>query len=91
MNTPSTSPSIWLIAGDGLTLLIITIIGFATHGETSASFIPRMAATWILRCSWAGSCSRPRWDSFPRRACPNYGVLRWADSSRRNWPSSCAD
>ncbi len=36
-----------LLLGDALALLILTIIGFATHGETELSFLPRMAATWI--------------------------------------------
>ena len=36
-----------LIFGDALTLLIVTLIGFATHGETSISFLPRMLTTFI--------------------------------------------
>jgi len=52
-NTFASISSAWLIAGDGLTLLALTIIGFATHGETGTSFIPRMAAIWIpLLVSW---------------------------------------
>ena len=42
-----------LILGDALTLLIITLIGFATHGETGISFLPRMLTTFIPLCvSW---------------------------------------
>ncbi len=50
-----------LILGDTLTLLIITLIGFATHGETSISFLPRMLTTfiplligWFLLAPWFG-------------------------------------
>ena len=42
-----------LIAGDILALTIITVIGFATHGETDLSFVPRMFTTFIpLTVSW---------------------------------------
>lgn len=50
-----------LILGDILTHVILTIIGFATHGETSASFLPRMAASffpvifgWFVLAPWLG-------------------------------------
>ena len=36
-----------LIAGDILAIGFITLIGFATHGETGLSFLPRMAATFF--------------------------------------------
>jgi len=42
-----------LITGDILALAIITLIGFASHGETDISFIPRMFTTFIpLLVSW---------------------------------------
>jgi len=42
-----------LIAGDILALAIITVIGFASHGETEVSFVPRMFTTFIpLLVSW---------------------------------------
>ena len=46
--------STWtLIAGDILALGIITFIGFASHGETGLSFLPRMLTTFIpLVISW---------------------------------------
>jgi hypothetical protein len=48
------SPRFLLIIGDVLALGIITIIGFATHGETNASFAPRMLTTFIpLLVAWA--------------------------------------
>jgi hypothetical protein len=50
-----------LILGDILAIGIITLIGFATHGETDLSFLPRMAATffplvmgWFLLAPWLG-------------------------------------
>lgn len=46
--------STWtLIAGDILALAVITIIGFASHGESNISFVPRMFTTFIpLGVSW---------------------------------------
>lgn len=42
-----------LIGGDVLALAIITMIGFASHGETDISFVPRMFTTFIpLMVSW---------------------------------------
>jgi hypothetical protein len=42
-----------LVAGDIIALAIITVIGFATHGETDLSFLPRMSTTFIpLVVSW---------------------------------------
>jgi hypothetical protein len=42
-----------LVIGDIIALAIITIIGFATHGETDLSFLPRMLTTFIpLLVSW---------------------------------------
>jgi len=54
--------STWtLIAGDILALAIITVIGFASHGETDISFLPRMLTTfiplvvsWFLLAPWLG-------------------------------------
>lgn len=50
-----------LIFGDILTLGLITLIGFATHGETGLSFLPRMGAlffplviSWLLLAAWLG-------------------------------------
>ena len=51
----------FLIAGDVLVIAVITVIGFATHGETDLSFLPRMAAiffplavAWFLLAPWFG-------------------------------------
>ncbi|MCE9646117.1 MAG: DUF3054 family protein [Chloroflexi bacterium] len=50
-----------LITGDILLFALLTIFGFATHGETGASFIPRMGTTflplllgWFLIAPWFG-------------------------------------
>ena len=50
-----------LILGDIITFVILTILGFATHGETDASFLPRMAAAffpvvfgWFVLAPWFG-------------------------------------
>lgn len=40
-----------LVSGDAGALAIVTLIGFAAHGEASLVFIPRMAASWIPLCS----------------------------------------
>ncbi len=42
-----------LILGDTLALAIVTVIGFASHGETDIAFAPRMFTTYIpLLVSW---------------------------------------
>ena len=42
-----------LISGDILAILLVTIIGFATHGELGTSFIARMAAAFFpLTIAW---------------------------------------
>jgi len=50
-----------LIAGDILAIAIVTIIGFATHGEADMSFLPRMLAAfipvtvaWFILAPWFG-------------------------------------
>ena len=50
-----------LILGDILAIGLVTIIGFATHGEAGLSFLPRMAAAlfplmvaWFLLAPWFG-------------------------------------
>jgi len=42
-----------LVAGDILAIVIVTVIGFATHGETGTSFLPRMAVIFFpLTIAW---------------------------------------
>jgi Protein of unknown function (DUF3054) len=54
-----------LVIGDIITILVITIIGFATHDETGTAFLPRMAViffpltiAWLMIVPWFG-LSRP--------------------------------
>ena len=42
-----------LILGDLLAIALVTLIGFATHGEADLSFLPRMAVVYFpLSISW---------------------------------------
>jgi hypothetical protein len=42
-----------LILGDLLAITVLTVIGFASHGETEASYLPRVAATFVpMAVSW---------------------------------------
>jgi hypothetical protein len=42
-----------LIIGDVLAIAIVTLIGFATHGEADVAFLPRMAALYVpLSICW---------------------------------------
>lgn len=42
-----------LILGDALAILLLTIIGFATHGELGTSFVGRMLAAFFpLTVAW---------------------------------------
>ncbi len=50
-----------LVIGDSIVLALVTLIGFASHGEFTASFVPRMAAAflplalgWFLLAPWLG-------------------------------------
>ncbi|MEW6402614.1 MAG: DUF3054 domain-containing protein [Chloroflexota bacterium] len=50
-----------LVPGDIIALAIVTLIGFASHGEAELSFLPRMAAaffplviSWFLVSPWLG-------------------------------------
>jgi len=52
---------VFLILGDIIALAVITVICFATHGETDISFLPRMmttflplVASWFLIAPWLG-------------------------------------
>ena len=50
-----------LVVGDIVTMLLITIIGFASHGEEGIAFLPRMAViffpltiAWLMIIPWSG-------------------------------------
>jgi hypothetical protein len=63
----------FLVGGDILAVLLVTIIGFATHGEADLSFLPRMAAAffpvtiaWFLLAPFLG-LFQPEIVSDPRQ------------------------
>jgi hypothetical protein len=50
-----------LAVGDAIALAVVTLVGFGSHGELSAGFLPRMAAAfvplcagWFLLAPWLG-------------------------------------
>lgn len=46
-------PVHWLFLGDLLAIALVTLIGFATHGETQVDLLPRMLATFLpLTFGW---------------------------------------
>jgi hypothetical protein len=44
----------WILCtGDAICIAVLTLLGFATHGETGLSFLPRMGAFFLpLAISW---------------------------------------
>ena len=62
-----------LILGDALAIALVTLVGFATHGETDLSFLPRFLAiyipltiSWFLLAPWLG-LFRPEITSNPKQ------------------------
>lgn len=62
-----------LLFGDLLAIALVTLIGFATHGEADVSFLPRMLTTfgplalaWLLAAPLLG-LFRPEITSDPRQ------------------------
>jgi hypothetical protein len=62
-----------LFTGDFLAITVVTVIGFAAHGEADLSFLPRMLAafvpltvTWFLLAPWFG-LFQPEIVSKPRQ------------------------
>lgn len=63
----------FLILGDLLAIAVVTILGFATHGEADLSFLPRMLAaflpltlSWFVLAPWFG-LFQPAVTSNPRQ------------------------
>jgi len=63
----------WLVLGDVFAIALVTVIGFATHGETGLDFVPRMSTTfgpvtlgWFLVAPFLG-LFRPEITSDPRQ------------------------
>jgi len=51
----------WLVCGDILAIAILTVIGFASHGELQTAYLARMSTTflpllagWFLVAPWFG-------------------------------------
>lgn len=42
-----TKSTLFLVGGDTIAILLVTIIGFVTHDEADFSFLPRMAAAFF--------------------------------------------
>lgn len=43
----------WLILGDLLAIALVTVIGFATHGQTELALFPRMLTTFLpVSAAW---------------------------------------
>lgn len=70
---PNSKPA--LILGDILAIVLVTFIGFVTHGEAGLSFLSRMLATfvpltlaWFLLAPWLGLFQKED-TSVPRRLC----------------------
>ncbi len=40
-----------LVTGDVIALALVTLLGFGSHGEFSAAFLPRMAAAFLPLCA----------------------------------------
>ena len=55
-----------LVIGDAVALALVTLVGFGSHGEFSAAFLPRMAASlvplcagWFILAPWFGLFEEP--------------------------------
>ncbi len=63
-----------LIIGDILSIAILTVIGFATHGEVGTSFILRMGTTFFpLSLAWF--LSAPWFELFDEQVTSNPKML----------------
>ena len=64
-----------LISGDLLSIAVLTVIGFATHGEVGASFLLRMGTTFVpLSLAWF--LSAPRFGLFDETSAGFLPLLR---------------
>ncbi len=74
----------WLILGDILAIAIVTVIGFATHGQAELSLLPRMLATfgpltlaWFLVAPFFGLFT-PEVTVNPRQLWRPFGAMVFA-------------
>jgi hypothetical protein len=69
-----------LYLGDAIVLAAITVLGFATHGEASPDFLPRMLTTFLpLTAAWL--LLAPWFELFDRAV---------ASDLRQLWRPACA-
>ncbi len=40
-----------LVTGDAVALALVTLVGFGSHGEFAAAFLPKMAAAFLPLCA----------------------------------------
>ena len=66
-------PKIILVLGDLIAFAIITLVGFASHGELAGFFLTRalalclpLCASWLLLAAWFGLLD-PKVSSQPRQ------------------------
>lgn len=71
-------PKWMLYAGDTIAIALLTLIGFASHQELNASFLPRMAATffpvaisWFVIAPWFGLFQ----DEYPSKIPPHLRIV----------------
>ncbi len=63
-----------LVTGDTVALALVTLVGFGSHGEFSAAFLPRMAAAFLPLCAgWF--LLAPQLGLFPRTGQPGASGL----------------
>jgi hypothetical protein len=48
---------VWLVGGDGVVLFVVTLIGFATHGELSGAGLRLLSTLLPLGTAWAVAAS----------------------------------
>lgn len=68
--------------GDAIALAVVTLAGFVSHGEFSAAFLPRMAASflplcagWFILAPWFGLFDAPSANAAARLWLPAFVML----------------
>ena len=71
-------PKWMLYPGDTIAIALLTLIGFASHQELNASFLPRMAATffpvaisWFVIAPWFGLFQ----DEYPSKIPQHWRII----------------
>ncbi len=73
---------VWLLVGDALIFVLVTLIGFAAHGEGGLAMVPRMFTTflpllvaWGLIAPWLGLFQPSVTDDARQLWRPVWGML----------------